>query len=246
MPQHGVDDFLDTLSQIGRSGDATAADRVWQLTTAFFEHHGFDKLIYLDAQPGALTMLTTLPAAWIGHYQDNAYARIDPFFSQCCTSFRPVSTGVAYADRHKGLTAAQRTLICEASEFGIHAGFSSTLRLPGAFGVAGWNIGSSLSGAEVDALRADREDALRLAARHVHDMLICVQGACGAQALSPRETECLVLLAQGQRTKDIARTLGLSPAAVELYLRNARNKLGAATREQAIAIGFARGLLSPV
>lgn len=246
MAHARVDDFLDALSQTSQSGEGLAVDRVWQLTVAFFAANGFDKLIYLDAAPGALTMMTTMPSEWISRYRERDYARIDPFFSQCCSSFRPVSTGIAYAHRHKGLTQAQRTLICEASEFGIRAGFSSTLRLPGPAGVAGWNIGASLSGDEVDALRADREAALRLAARHAHDALTCAHRAQGAPDLSPRETECLVLLARGQRTKEIARTLGLSPAAVELYLRNARNKLGAATREQAVACAVAQGVLSAV
>ena len=57
-----------------------------------------------------------------------------------------------------------------------------------------------------------------------------------------REWECLRLLAQGQRNKDIARSLSISTAAVELYLRNARIKLGAATREQSVALATARGL----
>lgn len=244
MPQSRVDEFLDSLQQIGQSGDFSTVDQVWDLTTAFFARNGFDKLIYLDAQPGSLTLMTTLPAEWIARYQDCGYARIDPFFSHCCTSFRPISTGVAYADRHTELSDAQMNLISEASEFGINAGFSSTLRLPGPHGVAGWNIGSSLSRAEVDALRAEHEDALRLAARYAHDELVRAQSACRVTALSPRETECLVLLARGQRTKDIARTLGISPASVELYLRNARDKLGAATREQAVAIALVQGLIS--
>lgn len=246
MPNARVDDFLDAVSLTARSGEIDAFDRVWRLAAAFFDDNGFDKVIYLDAKRNALTMLTTMPAEWITRYQDLGYARIDPFLSECCTSFRPVSTGIAYSDRHKGLTKAQRALICEASDFGIQAGFSSTLRLADACGTAGWNIGSSLSGPEVDALRADREDMLRLAAQHVHNALVTTQNARILQDLSRRERECLVLLAQGQRTKDIARTLHLSPAAVELYLRNARKKLGVLTREQAVAAAVAKGLLSPI
>lgn len=229
---------------------------LWDMSARFFADNGFDKLIYIDAQPGThtgthpgdksgeLTMLTTLQPEWVIRYRDCGYAQIDPFFSICCTSFTPVSTGVAYADSHKKwLSQAQMTLISEAAEFGINAGFSSTIRRAGPQGVAGWNIGSSLSRAEVDALRADRGHMLRLAARHAHDVLRRAHLVARAKSLSPRETECLALLAQGQRTKDIARALDLSSAAVELYLRNARSKLGATTREQAVAIGFAQGLL---
>ncbi|MFN3825490.1 MAG: autoinducer binding domain-containing protein [Pseudorhodobacter sp.] len=244
MRQTAIDDFLDDLAGAGASLDTGTAGRVWDQTAALFAEFGFDKLIYVDAAPEGLCLLTTLPGAWADRYMDRNYAQIDPFFSHCCATFRPVSTGVAYSDRHDGLTGAQMALIREASEFGINAGFSSTLRLRGDRGAAGWNIGSSLSRREVDMLRAENEALLRLAARHAHDILTRARVATCLPRLAPREVECLTLLAEGQRTKDIARGLGLSAAAVELYLRNARGKLGAATREQAVAMAAARGVLS--
>jgi DNA-binding CsgD family transcriptional regulator len=239
-----IDDFLDALAEGGDPSDPREISRIWELSAAFFAANGFDKMIYIDARPNAFTMMTTLPEAWLDRYREQDYARIDPFFSHCCTTLRPVSTGVAYAEAHAGLSRDQMDLIREASEFGINAGFSSTERLVGPDGVAGWNIGSSLSRTEVDALRAEREHMLRLAARHVHDMLASARTAASPR-LSPREIQCLSFLAQGQRTKDIARLLALSPGTVELYIRNAREKLGGATREQAVAIAAAQGVLRP-
>lgn len=236
-----VDDFLEELHGITQAQHPDSASRIWQITTAFFAAHGFDKLIYINAEPGHFTLKTSLADAWVARYQDRGYAAIDPFLSHCCATFRPISTGIAYADMHRGLSAAQMNLIDEASTFGINAGFSSTIRLKGARGLAGWNIGSSLSRREVDTLRAHSELGLRFAAQHAHDALAQTRFKTSA-CLSPREVQCLQYLAQGYRTKDIARTLGLSTAAIELYLRNARRKLGAATREQAIAIVTAQGI----
>lgn len=42
--------------------------------------------------------------------------------------------------------------------------------------------------------------------------------------LTPRELEIVLLLAQGQRQADIARTLCLSPRTVEAHVKNARHK----------------------
>jgi len=53
--------------------------------------------------------------------------------------------------------------------------------------------------------------------------------------LSNRERECLVWLCHGLRTQRIANRMGISVSTVEFHLRNARNKLGAATREQTVA-----------
>lgn len=239
-----LNDFLEDLQSINGTDSADSAGQIWEMTSAFFAANGFDKLIHIDAGPGHFALQTTLPDAWVARYQERGYAGIDPFLSHCCVTFRPISTGIAYADMHQGLSAAQMNLIDEASSFGINAGFSSTIRLKGKDGLAGWNIGASLSRREVDSLRSHSEAALRLAARHAHDALERTRIEKSA-LLSPREVQCLRLLAQGYRTKDIARSLDLSTAAIELYLRNARRKLGAATREQAIAMVTAQGTVRP-
>jgi DNA-binding CsgD family transcriptional regulator len=235
-----LDDFLEELASAGDGARPAAADRIWALTVAHFAANGFDKIIHVDMGPGRTSMRTTLSDAWVARYRSQGYAKIDPFLTRCCATFRPISTGIAYADLHDGLSAAQMTLIDEASTFGINAGFSVTVERLGPEGAAGWNIGSSLSRGQVDALRTDREADLRLAAHHAH--VAFKRAGCPAPVpLSPRESECLRWLAQGYRTKEIAQELTLSTAAVELYLRNARRKLGAATREQAIAIVTAQG-----
>lgn len=236
-----LDDFLEELYSIDDPDRADSARRIWAITAAFYAANGFDKLIHIDTGPGHFALQTTLADTWVARYQDRGYAEIDPFLTHCCATFRPISTGIAYADMHQGLSSAQKNLIDEASTFGINAGFSSTIRLKGKRGIAGWNIGSSLSRREVDSLRSHSEAALRLAAQHVHDALARTHFKTSA-LLAPREVQCLRLLAQGYRTKDIARTLDLSAAAVELYLRNARRKLGASTREQAIAIVSTQGM----
>lgn len=239
-----LEDFLEALSAAADPALPEAEGRIWDLTETHFTQSGFDKIIYIDAGPGQVVMRSNVSDAWVAHYHAQDYAQIDPFLSHCCATFRPISTGIAHADQHQGLSAAQMNLIDEASNFGINAGFSSTIRISGPRGVAGWNIASSLSRAEVAALRADREPTLRFAAHHAHDALVRARASVSA-GLSPREIQCLHLLGRGARTKEIARALELSTAAVELYLRNARRKLGATTREQAIAIVTAKGLFKP-
>ena len=45
-------------------------------------------------------------------------------------------------------------------------------------------------------------------------------------SLSPREVEVCGLIASGQATKDIARTLGITTASIAVHRRNIRRKLG--------------------
>ena len=63
--------------------------------------------------------------------------------------------------------------------------------------------------------------------------------------LSPRESEALLWLASGLRTAEIAHRMGIEPVTVGLHLRGARKKLGARTREQALAIALRDGHIAP-
>ena len=60
-----------------------------------------------------------------------------------------------------------------------------------------------------------------------------------------REREILALLATGSTDAEIAGLLGLSPATVQTHVRNAKTKLGARTRAQAVALAIAQGIIAP-
>jgi DNA-binding CsgD family transcriptional regulator len=62
---------------------------------------------------------------------------------------------------------------------------------------------------------------------------------------TPRECQVLDLLAEGATDEQIAEQLDLSPATVQTHVRNAKAKLGARTRAQAVALALRRGLISP-
>jgi DNA-binding CsgD family transcriptional regulator len=55
------------------------------------------------------------------------------------------------------------------------------------------------------------------------------------QGLSDRERDCLAFMADGRRDKEIADLLGITEATVRFHLDNARRKLGARNRAQAVA-----------
>lgn len=68
------------------------------------------------------------------------------------------------------------------------------------------------------------------------------------QMLSPlpaRERETLMWLARGLQSAEIAHRMGIEPVTVSKHLQGARLRLGARTREQAVAIAVRDGLLHP-
>lgn len=236
MPCSLIEKLPDGMS----SGDA------WVVSSRFFESFGFDKLIYIDQSLAGLSMFTTFPESWTSHYRDSGYEKIDPFFAYCCATSIPMGTGVDFLSDYPFLSAPERRLIHEAGEAGMRAGMTCTVRKAGASGAGGWNLGSSLPRFDIDKIFSEHGDLLRLAAFFAHERL---QAALEVEQrdieLSPREMECLLWVAQGLRSKQIAGKLGLKPVTVELHLKNARIKLRASTREQAIAIALLNGLISP-
>jgi len=71
-----------------------------------------------------------------------------------------------------------------------------------------------------------------------------LRGDGPAISLSPRESEVLRQVANGQTNKAIALLLGISEHTVKFHLGSAMTKLGAASRAEAVAVAIRRGLIS--
>lgn len=68
-------------------------------------------------------------------------------------------------------------------------------------------------------------------------------GAAPSPSLSARERDCLAYIADGLRDREIATRLGITEATVRFHVDNARRKLDATNRMQAIArLGYLRQL----
>ena len=63
--------------------------------------------------------------------------------------------------------------------------------------------------------------------------------------LTQRELDVLAGVARGERTKEIARRLGVSERTAWAYLTSIYNKLGVDSRASAVAVAMERGLLTP-
>ncbi|OCX19589.1 response regulator transcription factor [Pseudomonas graminis] len=61
---------------------------------------------------------------------------------------------------------------------------------------------------------------------------------------APRELECLIAVAAGQSTKEVARDLGIAPDTVNKRILSLTTKLGVTRRAALVAKAFAMGLIS--
>lgn len=236
MNVYSVTDFTATLVEAQNVAD------IWRATTRFFSQYGLDGVVYLDADGDQFTLLSTLPESWHQHYMDSRYHEIDSFAQICCADHRAVATGADNLHRYPQLSRQQRKLVQEAGETGYRAGFSSPFRLASARGFGGWNLMSAEGDKASQAIARAHGDVLHMAAFCAHQALSNARVPQDTP-LTPREVECLQWLAMGLRTQQIAHKMGLKPVTVEFHFRRAREKLGADTREQALAKAIFGGLI---
>jgi DNA-binding NarL/FixJ family response regulator len=101
------------------------------------------------------------------------------------------------------------------------------------------------TGAElVDALQGVVEGEPILPPATTAALLDQLRGETTADALTPREAEVLRYVADGLTNKAMALKMGISEHTVKFHLGSAMNKLGAASRAEAVAIAMRRGLIS--
>ena len=94
-------------------------------------------------------------------------------------------------------------------------------------------------------LRSSRtEEILSIIIPHFHEALrrLGVVPKAGS-SLTPKETEVLKWVKQGESTWDISTILGISERTVKFHVGNIMQKLDATTRTHAVAIALERGLV---
>ena len=62
-------------------------------------------------------------------------------------------------------------------------------------------------------------------------------------AITPRQKDVLCCFANGMRRKEAAIALSIDEATIKTHLQDIKIRLGATTREHAVAIAFAEGVL---
>lgn len=261
-------DVTDFVARLARAETRSA---VWAATVAFFNGRGFEHLTFgrvrLRDGPVLDDMHTTLPIDYWRRWASEGWSRVDPAVLHERSSAEPHFQHVGRLDARRA-PAGLRPMLEEVGRYRAPAMIvtpepgSADGRLGSGGPEAGLlACGGRLTETEYDALLAQERDVLVLAAhlamarmaRFTGGVAVWPDGRDGPAApgeaqrspLSPRETDCLCWLARGLRNDRIAERLGVSAATVEMHLARARRKLGARTREQALARAILAGYVTP-
>ena len=177
---------------------------------------------------GGVVAIWTYPSAWVDEYLERRLATADPVH---LASHR---TNVGFSwDRIPQLiavTPAHVRVRERTQRAGIGDGFTVPANIPGEA-----NGSCSFAMATGRVLPANVFPAAQLVgafAFHAARRLVLRRSALDPPRphLSPRQTECLILMGRGATDREIARELGLAEDTVTEYLDDARHRYGVGKR----------------
>ena len=178
---------------------------------------------------GAL-FVTTYPSAWIEEALEAQHYLYDPIHAACSKT----PSGFAWdrlGDFIK-LSGRQRTILDRARDHGLVSGYTMPMRMPGE-PEAIFSVAREAS----HALSTDDGLTVRLLGSVAYDRareLTPNPTKFPAVSLSPRQIDCLALVAQGKSDWEIGQILGLSGDTVHEYVESARRRYGVRRRAQLV------------
>jgi DNA-binding CsgD family transcriptional regulator len=221
---------------------ATTLDGLQSLVTGLQSLYEVEHLVYHSVtSTGQQYAALTYQPEWVDRYLAQDYARIDPVVLGCFQRFHPVDW-----KRLDWSGKPARSFLNEALEAGIgNQGVSVPIRGPGGQ-FALFTVNHRCTDAEWTAFTAEHVQNLILIAHYLNQKALEIErGTDRTQAhqLSPREADCLTLLALGLSRGQAAEHLSISEHTLRVYIESARFKLGAANTTHAVALALSRGLI---
>lgn len=192
--------------------------------------------------PPLAIMLHNYPEAWVQQYSKDKLYEIDPVLQRAECNPIPFFWDTVF--QAESITAAQRRMLLDATDFGIAHGFTVPIHLswlPGSLRASCTIVpdASTVSGLNYFMVEA-MVTALYAALNRIHSP----RRATTEIELTRRERQCLSLAAQGKDDWAIGRLLGLSPTTVHSYVKRLMQRLGVRTRVQAIVWALETGQIS--
>lgn len=250
IPGYVINDHIARLSKAALKGKP-----LQPVMEAIVKELGFDSFMYgMSADPNPTRrdtrsfVWTTLPREWIALYGQCGYIEVDPRVTKTYNRNVPFVWDAAEFKDDALCTAFLR----DAERFGVCSGVAISFRDPdhGRVLVA---VNSRIT--PVDDARkafiASRLGEIILLAMSFHDFfmahLVDYEPSLMVRVapLSPRESQCLEMAANGMTSADIAMKLGIKPRTANYHFGKLVTKLGVLNRKEAIAMGIARGLIRP-
>ncbi|WP_206185491.1 LuxR family transcriptional regulator [Sphingosinicella sp. CPCC 101087] len=227
------------LSQCGSDAELAALldDVARELGFSYFAllHHSS-----LSRRRTGLIRIDTYPDGWEEELSARRLIGADPVH----LASQRTNTGFVWSELGElvPLGPAQRDVLERSVRFGIGAGFTVPVNVPGEPGGScsfAVRPGADLPWARLRCAETIGAHGFR-AARRIHGYPACSR----PPRLSRRQLECLRLVAAGKTDWEISRILGLGVETARQYVKSARRAYDAATRTQLAVHGLRDALIS--
>lgn len=243
-------DLLDlTQSFVERCERAAPASELAATFQSALEQMGFRYFACCShvnprSPPQRAVVLHNYPKPWERSYADRNLHEFDPVFLRAEKEILPFLWDAP--EFRVALTPPQRRLMREAVSVGIAHGYTVPIHLPWAAGALRASCSVVPDSRSID-IRAHR--AVQVMSTYLYSSLGYQNDLRAAREaatrigpiLSPRERQCLELVARGKSDWDISQLLRISEHTVHKHVEAAKRRLGVSTRMQAVVWAVQRG-----
>jgi len=232
-----------------------AGEPLEPVLTTIVANLGFDSFMFgMSACPevnheGQHYVYTTLPVEWVVRYDQMDYCEIDPRILKTRDNPIPFVWDLRSERGHDEQTDA---FLDDAATHGVSSGVAFEFRdTHFVRGLLALNSKHPVIDDKRRVAIGRNFGEILVLGTYFHEIFrkgVIEQGVeplGRGGPLSQRQRRCLELAARGLTTDDIALKLNISSRTAQYHFDCIRTKLGAATRQEAVARGMAQGLITP-
>jgi DNA-binding CsgD family transcriptional regulator len=232
---------------------ASNQNEVWDELKSTLKTFGVRWVNYAFGTPDELVFFSNMNPEWLDYYSKH-YSASDYLVRYCSQSNHALHMDASHFNGEAQIDQNNQNMMNDIWEQGARGGICIPIPKPSDDYLAGTGIFFGLSKQDTmdEMKRTGDEIALIMLTAHLsianhelcpgEDIYSTAHGQRlkKADVLTEREKDVLRYLTLGFRPDRIAEKMGLRIATINMHIAKARRRLGATTREQAIAIAISR------
>ncbi len=235
-------DFVTALDRADSVHDA------WQLGLRHFMNFDANHLCLTAHFNHRAPLIKWSTPDWVSQaFLEEIYPSREPVIIHCQNSVSPYFIGHGFETEIQALTPARSRFLDNLRQVDVEHGIVFPVKVPHGQQWGYFGFGTKLNQRDLTQVFREKGALIGYAGYAFFNRIesLMLREKWPEVRLTTREKECLLWLAKGFRNDRIANKMGVQPVTVEYHFKNCRLKLGAATREQSLAIAVMEGHINP-
>ncbi len=235
------------------ASEATSQTEIWRALKKSLHSYGVKFVNYAYGEPDDLVMFSNMSSQWLAYYFDH-YARTDFITDHCSKKDKPLFVDATYFNGETNLDQTNKLMMTDIRDLGLRSAIGIPIPKPDSTYLAGAGLLFDLGEKDCHDVLHRHGEEMSLLVNTMHrfiadhelqgndDLYFARHGKDQNRKdiLTTREKDVLRFLAVGLRPDRIAEKMDLQIPTIHMHIQKARRRLGASTREQAIATALCR------